>query len=326
MAASLKLAADAKLQLQRFGDFLAGQMVNDLPTGQLALGDDNKILWRSAIPYTLFHVAILVGALLVHPTRRDLLLLAVAYAVRMFFLVSAYHRYFSHRSFQTSRGFQFVLGVLGATSGEQGPLWWAWVHRNHHRHTDGPEDFHSPAQRSFLFAHVGWIFVPRANLADYEAVKDLSVYPELRWLDRYWVVPFLGLGAAFLASGGLHAFVWGFLVSTFVLWQATFCINSVAHLFGRRRFPTPDTSRNSLSLALLTLGEGWHNNHHYYPGSMWQGFYWWQVDFAAYGLTLLSWLGLIWDVHRPPAHVRAVGRLPLPLVAAVQALRSGESG
>jgi stearoyl-CoA desaturase (delta-9 desaturase) len=226
----------------------------------------------------------------------------------MFFLVSAYHRYFAHRSFSTSRGFQLVLGVLGASSGEQGPLWWAWVHRQHHRFSDQPEDFHSPTQREFLWSHVGWIFSPRARTADYAAIADLSVYPELRWLDRYWVIPFAALGLICLAVGGVHGLVWGYFVSTFVLWQATFCINSVAHVFGRRRFPTHDTSRNSLTLALLTLGEGWHNNHHYHPGSMWQGFYWWQIDLAAYGLTALSWLGLVWDIHRPPLRVLETGR------------------
>lgn len=273
-----------------------------------AVAPEDKVRWRSTIPYVLFHVAALGGAILAPPTAGDLVLLGTAYMARMFVVVTAYHRYFSHRSFSTSRAFQFVLGALGASSGQQGPLWWAWVHRNHHRYTDRPQDFHSPYQRGFLFAHVGWIFTPRVDKPDYATVADLARYPELRWLDRFWGVPLAALGGAFFLFGGVHGLVWGFLVSTVVLWQATYSINSLMHLVGRRRFPTPDTSRNSLALAILTLGEGWHNNHHYYPGSMWQGFYWWQVDFAGYVIKALSWVRLVWDVRSPPERVLELGR------------------
>jgi stearoyl-CoA desaturase (delta-9 desaturase) len=244
------------------------------------------------------------------------------YWSRMFAVTGFYHRYLSHRSYKTSRWFQFVFAVLGNSSTQKGPLWWAAHHRHHHQYSDEDADVHSPTKRGLLYAHVGWIFDRANSKTRLRLVPDLAKFPELRVLDRFdALIPILlgtccfGLGvlleatAPSLGTSGLQMLVWGFFVSTVALAHSTFTINSLSHLFGRRRFRTPDTSRNNLALALLTLGEGWHNNHHFYPTSTRQGFYWWEVDLTYYGLCCLSKLGLIWDLKRVPARILEQGRL-----------------
>ncbi len=235
------------------------------------------------------------------------------YAIRMFAITGGYHRYFSHRSYQTSRPFQFFLGWLGASSAQKGPLWWASHHRHHHKHSDTEEDLHSPGINGIWWAHVGWVL--SADYLEYnkDLIKDFLKFPEIRWLDRNHFVPPLVLIALIVGLGyylqayhpGLgttpaQLFVWGFCVSTTLLYHGTFVINSFTHLWGRRRFKTTDDSRNSLLLALITLGEGWHNNHHRYPGSERQGMYWWEIDVAHYVLVVLSWFGIVWDIRTHP--------------------------
>ena len=276
----------------------------------------DRVDWIRILPFAGFHLLALLLAFLVRPTVGDILLCIGMYYLRMFGVAGSYHRYFSHRTYQTSRAFQFVLAFLGGTAMQKGPLWWAANHRHHHRYSDMPEDVHSPTQRGFWWSHVGWILCKRFDKTDYEAVPDLAKYPELVFLNEHHLIPPFAFGGLLFLIGlllggpqaGLHAVVWGFVVSTVVLWHGTFTINSLAHVFGRRRFPTTDTSRNSLSLALLTLGEGWHNNHHYYPGSMRQGFYWWQVDVAGYVVRALAKVGLVWDVRTAPPRVLELGR------------------
>ncbi len=270
------------------------------------MGD--RVEWNRAIPYLLFNLAAIVLAFVYPPHAGDIVLCLVLYAVRIFLVGGVLHRYFAHRSYSTSRAFQFVLAALATTTGQQGVLWWAWQHRHHHRFSDQPEDFHSPTQHGFLWAHQLWPFTGRAQKMELDQVRDLAQFPELRWLDRNWLLPHLALVFSLLACGGLRAVEWGFGVSTILLWQASFTVNSLAHLVGRRRFDTTDTSRNSFALALLTLGDGWHNNHHYYPGSMWAGFYWWEVDVSGYVIWMLAKLGLVWDVHTPPQRVLELGR------------------
>lgn len=238
------------------------------------------------------------------------------YVIRMFAITGGYHRYFSHRSYKTSRFFQFVLGWLGASAGQMGPLWWAAHHRHHHRHSDTEEDIHSPGLRGLWWAHVGWIMCKKYKATNVAAVKDLAKFPELMFLDKYHQLPgvvlaasmyFLGWGLEVWApSLGVTAgqmIIWGFFISTVLLYHGTFTINSLAHIIGRRRFATSDDSRNSLFLALITLGEGWHNNHHRYPHSEKQGFYWWEIDISHYTLKALSWFGIVWDLKRPPEHI-----------------------
>jgi stearoyl-CoA desaturase (delta-9 desaturase) len=238
------------------------------------------------------------------------------YVVRMFAITGVYHRYFSHRSYQTSRWFQFVLAFLGTTAAQKGPIWWASHHRHHHRHSDTEEDIHSPIVHGLYFSHVGWVLCSQFIEPKLELVKDLTKFPELISLEKYYIIPpvLLGFGTFILGdylavaypqlgTSGFQMLVWGFFVSTVLLYHGTFCINSLTHLIGKRRFPSTDSSRNHWLLALITLGEGWHNNHHYYPGSERQGFYWWEIDISHYILVALSWMGLVWDLRVPPPRV-----------------------
>jgi len=230
----------------------------------------------------------------------DLALCLWLYYARMFFVTAGYHRYFSHRSFKTSRAFQFALAFLATTSVQKGILWWAAHHRAHHQYADTERDPHSPSQNGFWWSHVGWILSDAYDLTDAARVRDFAKFPELRWLNRWHLAPPLALAAALWLAGGWRALLWGFFVSTVLLWHGTFCVNSLAHVFGRRRYETPDTSRNSLLIALLTLGEGWHNNHHRYMASARQGFFWWEIDGTYYALEVLGRLGLVWDLRQPP--------------------------
>ena len=238
------------------------------------------------------------------------------YVIRMFAITGVFHRYFSHRTYRTSRVFQFILAFLGTTSAQKGPIWWASHHRHHHKHSDTPEDAHSPIAHGIYFAHIGWVLSPQFVDTRFEEVKDLLQFRELRFLDKFYVLPpfllavalfFLGswLGAHYpgLHTSGFQMLIWGFFISTVLLYHGTFCINSFCHLFGNRRFKTTDDSRNSLLLALITLGEGWHNNHHRYPGSERQGFYWWEIDISHYILLGLEKLGLVWDLRTPPERI-----------------------
>jgi len=215
-----------------------------------------------------------------------------SYVIRMFGVTAGYHRYFSHRSYSLNRVWQFALAVLAQTSGQKGVLWWASHHRDHHLHSDRKADVHSPVQEGFWWSHVGWVLSPDYDTYDARRVPDFAAYPELRWLDRNHHVPFVAYGAALWIVGGMPVFVWGFLVSTVLLYHGTFLINSLAHVWGTRRFATPDESRNNFWLAVITLGEGWHNNHHHFMSSVRQGVRWWEVDVTYYVLRALSWVGI----------------------------------
>jgi stearoyl-CoA desaturase (delta-9 desaturase) len=234
----------------------------------------------------------------------------------MFFVTGIFHRYFSHKTYSTSRFGQFVLAVLTGTTVQRGALWWAYHHRHHHQHSDEPEDAHSPHVHGFLWSHIGWITSRRNFPTDYSKIRDLAKYPELVFLNRFDIlVPVLfavGLfvGGNWLASvapaletSGAQLLVWGFFISTTALFHGTACINSLAHLMGNRRFETSDDSRNSFILSLVTLGEGWHNNHHRYMSATRQGFYWWELDITYYLLKALAWTGFIWGLKEVPQSV-----------------------
>jgi stearoyl-CoA desaturase (delta-9 desaturase) len=247
---------------------------------------------------------------------------AALYFVRMFAITGFYHRYFSHKTFKTSRFGQFLFAVLGNSATQRGPLWWAAHHRNHHKVSDGEGDVHSPHRHGFLWSHIGWI-TSRANfLTRMKDIPDLIRFPELRFLDRFdTLVPLLLMAGSFvlgvvlnhfapsLGTSGMQLLVWS-VVSTVVLFHGTSTINSLSHQFGWRRYETTDQSRNNPFLALLTLGEGWHNNHHYYPATVRQGFFWWEIDLTYYMLVLLSWTGMIWELKPVPVHVKAARRNP----------------
>jgi stearoyl-CoA desaturase (Delta-9 desaturase) len=282
-------------------------------------GTDN-IDWVRILPFIGLHLACLAVFVVGVSTTAVLVFLA-SYLLRMFAITAFYHRYFSHRTFRTSRGLQFLFALLGATATQRGPLWWAAHHRQHHRHADGPEDPHSP-RRGFWWSHVGWFLSRRHFATDLEQVPDLACYPELRWLDRFdLLVPVLyaaalfGLGAALerwapgLGTNGWQLLVWGYFLATVVLIHVTLTINSLAHVWGSRRYATRDDSRNNWFLALLTLGEGWHNNHHHFPGSARQGFYWWEIDLSYYMLWLMSRFGLVKGLKPVPERIRNARRV-----------------
>jgi len=251
-----------------------------------------------------------VGVALIHvwavvafvrgPTWKLVALAAATYVVRMFAITAVYHRYFSHRAYRTGRLTQLVLAVLGTTATQKGPLWWASTHRVHHRYSDTERDVHSPARRGFLWSHAGWWLSNEHEKTDLSLIPDFAGYPELRWLERWHALGSLGMIALLLAFGGYDAFLWGYVVSTMFLLHGTFTINSLAHVFGSRRYATTDTSRNNLFLALITLGEGWHNNHHHYMNSANQGFFWWEIDVSFYVIKLMEKVGLVWDVRAVP--------------------------
>ena len=261
-----------------------------------------RIDWLRVIPFVALHLACL-AVFWVGVSGVALAVAAGLFALRMFAITAFYHRYFSHRAFRTSRAAQFVFALLGTLAAQRGPLWWASHHRHHHAHADQPEDAHSARRHGFAWSHAGWFLAPANFRTRTERVLDLARFPELRLLDRWDVVPPMALAAALLAID-VQLFVWGFCVSTVLLYHATFTINSLAHRYGSRRYATSDDSRNNVWLALLTFGEGWHNNHHHYPRAARNGFYWWEIDLTWYGLTLLAALGLIRDLRAVPAQVR----------------------
>ncbi|MXZ71184.1 MAG: acyl-CoA desaturase [Acidobacteria bacterium] len=284
-----------------------------------AAAEPDQIDWLRNLPFILLQL----GCLAVFWTGVSEFALAVGaitLAARMFGLTAGYHRYFCHRAFKTSRVFQFVLAWLGASAAQRGPLWWAGHHRWHHRHSDTAEDVHPPGVRGILWAHAGWIMSKRNDRTRIEWIRDFAAYRELRWLDANHYVAPVSLGVALfllgawlaaaypaLGTNGPQLVVVGLLCSTTLLYHCTFAVNSIGHTVGSRRYVTRDNSRNSFWLALLTAGEGWHNNHHRYPASERQGFYWWEIDLTHYGVVLLSWLRLVWDVRGPSADVLREG-------------------
>jgi stearoyl-CoA desaturase (delta-9 desaturase) len=250
----------------------------------------------ATIPFLLVHLSVL-GIFFVTFQWRWLALAAALYLIRMFAVTAGYHRYFSHRTFKLARPWQFILAFMAETSGQKGVLWWAANHRHHHRYADQEEDIHSPGLQGIWWAHVGWIISKEYDEYNPTLIQDFVKYPELRWLNKYHWVPITALGTAVALIGGPAAFFYGFILSTVLLYHGTFSINSLSHLWGTRRFDTPDQSRNNFVLALITLGEGWHNNHHKFMHVCRQGMRWWEVDFTFYVLKILSWLGIVRDVR-----------------------------
>jgi stearoyl-CoA desaturase (delta-9 desaturase) len=268
---------------------------------------DERINWLTSVPFFAVHL-LPFAALWTGATPFDWVLCAALYGLRMFCITAGYHRYFAHRAYRTSRVMQFLLAFGGGMAAQKGALWWAAHHRQHHRFSDQPEDVHSPKQ-GFWWSHAGWILCRKYDESRHDLVPDLARYPELRFLDRHHWIPPTALGVACFLAGGWSALWVGFFLSTVLTYHCTFFINSLTHLFGRRRYVTTDTSRNSLLMALLTFGEGWHNNHHYYQASARMGFFWWEVDVSYAVLRLLAWCGLVWDLRCPSRAVRDANRV-----------------
>ena len=300
--------------LQRKGDLMAQLLPT--PNHQLnrkhRLGNLDQL---TAVQFLCMHAACLLAVWSGVSVVAVLICLAL-YVVRMFAITAGFHRLFAHRAYTTGRIFQFVLAFIGTAAYQKGPLWWSAHHRAHHLHTDTENDLHSPLKRGLWRSQVGWFLARDSRATDRTLIHNLTKYRDLCWLDRYYVLPPVLLAAATFLLGallqhyapGLHTsgwqlLVWGFFISTVLLYHGTFTVNSLAHLFGARRFATEDNSRNNLLVALITLGEGWHNNHHYYPASERQGFYWWEIDISHYTLRTLSWLGIVWDLRTPPNRI-----------------------
>lgn len=283
----------------------------------IQLENRRKPVLKQEIAFTIVHLLPL-AAIWTGATLFDWAVCIFLYFFRMFWITGGYHRYFSHKSYKTSRWFQFVIAFMAQTSAQKGALWWAAHHRHHHRHSDTPKDPHSMKMYGFWYSHVGWIIGPDYKETDFKTIGDYAKYPELVWLNKHYLVPptllaitVMALGAwvnggsvlLFFTHHGLSTLFIGFFLSTVLLYHGTFSINSIMHKFGRQRYETGDESRNSLWLALLTMGEGWHNNHHYYEVAARNGFFWWEIDPTYYGLKLFSWLGLIHDLKPVPKHI-----------------------
>jgi stearoyl-CoA desaturase (delta-9 desaturase) len=254
--------------------------------------------WLRSSLFILLHVVAVVAPFFVPITWTAVGLGLLFYFVRMFGITGAYHRYFAHRAYKTSRWFQFVLAWIGCAAMQKGPLWWAGHHRHHHKHSDQEDDPHSPIVKTVWWAHVGWVISGRFR--DAPAMKDFEKYPELRVLDTFFTwVPGLLLAVLCYAIDGWSGVVWGFLVGTVCLYHATFLVNSACHLFGTRRYATTDQSKNCWWAAILTMGEGWHNNHHHYQSCARQGFKWWELDVSYYIIRTLGAVGLVWDIREP---------------------------
>ena len=268
---------------------------------------DRGVDWVGFSPFLMVHLAPF-AALWTGARPIDWILCGVLYFVRTFGVMAGYHRYFSHRTFKTGRVFQFILAFLAESSGQKGVLWWAARHRHHHKFSDLPWDVHSPSQRGFWHSHVGWIAELNTEGTDRDVIRDLTRFPELVWLDRHWMLPPLLSGFLVWAAFGWSGLLIGFFLSTVFTWHATFLVNSLSHVIGKRRFATGDTSRNHWLIALVTMGEGWHNNHHHYMSSTRQGFYWWEIDLTYYVLRLLAVFGIVWDLRPVPPAILAEGQ------------------
>lgn len=276
--------------------------------------------WVRVIPFLVLHLACF-GAFYTGVSTAAVIACLALFWLRMFAITAFYHRYFAHRSYKTNRAWQFVFALIGNMSAQRGPLWWAAHHRAHHQHSDTEEDLHSPVQRGFFWSHMGWFTCDASFRTQMHRIKDFARFPELRFLDRYdSLAPLLliallyGAGELMAAyapqwqTNGLQMVVWGFVISTVVLFHSTVTINSLGHIWGNRRFNTKDHSRNNGFLALLTLGEGWHNNHHRWAVSARQGFYWYEIDISYMILKAMSWVGIVHSLSPVPKHVLEEGR------------------
>ena len=275
--------------------------------------DGDTIDWFRVIPFILIHF----GALAVFWTHFEWYLVWVAlilFVIRMFAITGFYHRYFAHKTFKTSRLMQFIFAFIGSTAAQRGPIWWASHHRRHHLNSDRHNDHHSPHTHHFLWSHMGWFLAKKNFLTDRKVVRDLIKFKELVLIDRFdWLPPVLLVLSLFLIGeylslsagiSGLNMVIWGFCVSTILVYHCTFAVNSIAHLWGTQRYNTKEESKNNFFVALLTFGEGWHNNHHHYPGSIRQGFYWWEVDLTYYALRFLSFLGIVYNLRTVSKAIR----------------------
>ena len=268
----------------------------------------DKVDWKRCVPFIILHLGCLL-VLVVGVSWTAVGIAVLLYLMRMFAITAFYHRYFSHRAFRTTRWAQWCFAVLGNTACQRGALWWASSHRHHHAHSDNEQDLHSPSVRGFWWSHIGWIMSPDHEETLWEQIPDLAKFPELRFLNHFHLIPPTLYGIGMFLAFGWAGFFWGFVLSTVLLWHGTFTINSLSHVFGSVRYQTTDTSKNNFFLAMLTLGEGWHNNHHTYMSSTNNGFFWWEIDPTYYVIKTLSWLRVTSSLRKPPLHLLEAKRV-----------------
>lgn len=281
------------------------------------------------IHFTRFRIFLLyvmtLGVFFVPCSFNLIIFVAVTFFIRVFAWEGGSHRYFSHRSYKTTRAFQLLLAVLAASSAQRGPLWWASYHRLHHKYSDTEKDIHSPVKNGFWYAHTFWYADPKNVDTNLDLVKDLSKYPELVFINKYhYLFPYIFMVMTFCLGqyttilgnevNGFSAVIWGFFVSIQLSIQATMAINSIMHgtkkaFFDYRSFQTVDTSRNNWLLAIPTMGASWHNNHHRYMNSARAGFYWWEIDMTFYILKFLEFLHIVWDLKEVPEQVIQEGKM-----------------
>jgi stearoyl-CoA desaturase (delta-9 desaturase) len=280
------------------------------------ISSGKEIDWMRVIPFIILHLSCFMIFFVGFSWAAFVVCMSL-FAIRMFAITGFYHRYFSHKTFRTSRFVQCLFAMIGATAVQRGPLWWAAHHRGHHIHSDTTEDKHSPKEHGFIWSHMGWFLTKSNFVTNTKLIRELIRFPELRIIDRFDLLMPLALSISLwgvgyyleqyepsLHTNGFQLFIWGFSVSTIMLYHATFLVNSVAHQWGKKRYQTKDTSRNNFIIAILTFGEGWHNNHHHYPGSARQGFYWWEIDLTYYVLKFLAMMGIIWDIRTVSENIR----------------------
>jgi len=261
--------------------------------------------------FLVFHLACLLAIFTGVSTAAGVTAL-VLYTVRALGVTAGYHRYFAHRSFRTGRVFQFILAFFGSLSVQGGVLWWVSHHREHHKHTETGKDIHSPTMHGMWRAHMGWMMHEDCLRTSQANIKDFARFPELKWLQRNYAALIAGQALAIflfgvvlnylfpsLGTSGLQMLVWGFFISTVLLWHSTFMVNSVCHRWGGRPYEAGDDSTNNLIVGILTMGEGWHNNHHKFAYSARHGLRWYQIDVTWYLLRLLAMLGVVSDLKLP---------------------------
>jgi len=283
------------------------------------------IVWLTTSFILAFHIGAL-AALFFFSWKAFLLAMVLWWIAGGLGIGMGYHRLLTHRGYKTPKWIEYCLTVCGTLALEGGPIFWVATHRMHHQNTDREGDPHSPHDGAF-WSHVGWILT--GQTMHNNANELLPFVPELRkdkfhtWISRWHWVPLTTLGAALFAFAGWRCLLWGIFFRTVIGLHSTWLVNSATHMWGRRRFPTHDNSRNSLWVALLTFGEGWHNNHHAFPQSARHGMAWYEFDPNWYGILILRMLGLARNVktacvearkaarERPPIHVKvAQGTAP----------------
>ena len=259
------------------------------------------IVWATTFVMVAFHVGA-VAALFVFSWKACVLAIVLWWAAGSLGIGMGYHRLLTHRSYKTPRWMEYFLTVCGTLALEGGPIFWVATHRIHHQNTDKEGDPHSPRDGG-LWAHMGWILT--GQTMHNNAAELLPYVPDLRkdkfhvWISRWHWVPIAVLGVAILVAGGWRYVLWGIFFRTVLGLHSTWLVNSATHMWGTRRFPTHDTSKNSFCVALLTFGEGWHNNHHAHPQSARHGLAWYEFDPNWYGISALGMLGLARDVKTP---------------------------